>query len=124
IRDATVTGVQTCALPISMEEFAFHRALAAIWDFIGAVNRYVDTTQPWARPSNDMARGQRDHALYNLGQSLWCLGLVLEPFLPEAARTIRHALGHTGAPKRGDAEWGRLAPGTRVQKLSGLLPLI
>ena len=108
----------------AMEEFAFHRALAAIWDFIGAVNRYVDTTQPWARPSNDMARGQRDHALYHLGQSLWCLGLVLEPFLPEAARKIRHALGHTGDPKLGDAEWGRLAPGTRVQKLSGLFPRI
>src|SRR5439155_14584777 len=32
----------------AMEQFAFHRALEAIWEFIGAVNRYIDTTQPWA----------------------------------------------------------------------------
>src|SRR5438067_5778570 len=32
----------------AMEEFAFQRALASIWEFIGVVNRYVDATQPWA----------------------------------------------------------------------------
>jgi methionyl-tRNA synthetase len=30
----------------AMDEFAFQRALAAVWEFIGVVNRYVDTTQP------------------------------------------------------------------------------
>ena len=31
-----------------MEEFAFQRALAAIWELIGGVNRYVDAQAPWA----------------------------------------------------------------------------
>ncbi len=108
----------------AMREFAFQRALAAIWDFIGAVNRYVDTTQPWTRPVNDVARGQQGHALYDLGQALWCLGVVLTPFVPEAAGRVRGALGSTGEPRLSDAEWGRLTPGTRVQKLSGLFPRV
>src|SRR4029450_13485651 len=32
----------------SMSDFAFHRALASYWEFIGAVNRFVDTTQSWS----------------------------------------------------------------------------
>ena len=39
-----------------MEEFAFQRALSAIWEFIGAVNRYVDAQAPWALAKTDPAR--------------------------------------------------------------------
>src|SRR5678815_1180462 len=46
IREAAATA--RGAVEAAMEEFAFHRALAALWEFIGAVNRYVDTNQPWA----------------------------------------------------------------------------
>jgi methionyl-tRNA synthetase len=108
----------------AMREFAFQRALAAIWEFVGAVNRYIDTTAPWARPASHIARGQRLSALYNAAQSLWCLGVLLEPFLPEAARKIRQALGGGGVPTLRDAEWGRLAPGASVQKVSGLFPRV
>jgi methionyl-tRNA synthetase len=109
---------------VAMREFAFQRALAAIWEFVGAVNRYIDTMTPWARPASHIARGHRLSALYNSAQSLWCLGVVLEPFLPEAARKIRQALGHGETPTLRDAEWGRLAPGTPVQKVSGLFPRV
>ncbi len=47
----------------AMADFAFHRALAAIWEFIGAVNRYVDTTQPWALAKQPDARPRLEHAL-------------------------------------------------------------
>src|SRR5262249_26885848 len=59
-----------------------------------------------------------------LVESLRVLGIVLAPFLPDAAAKIRGGLGQTGAPKLADATWGRLAPGTAVQKLSGLFPRI
>ena len=42
----------------AMEEFAFQRALAAIWEFVGVVNRYVDATQPWAL-AKDPASSER-----------------------------------------------------------------
>src|SRR6185295_1100071 len=31
----------------AMDEFAFQRALASLWEFLGALNRFVDVEQPW-----------------------------------------------------------------------------
>jgi methionyl-tRNA synthetase len=108
----------------SMEQFAFHRALAAIWDFVAAVNRYVDSTQPWALAKNPTNAVHLQSVLYELGQALWGLGMILDPFLPTAAGKIRAALGHTGEPSLAAAIWGGLAPGTSIQKLAGLFPRI
>jgi methionyl-tRNA synthetase len=52
------------------------------------------------------------------------LGIVLAPFLPEAAARIRAAVGQHAAPSLADATWGRLAPGTPVTKLTGLFPRV
>jgi len=47
-----------------MDEFAFQRALAAIWEFVASVNRYVDATQPWASPGAAQRGAARDDALH------------------------------------------------------------
>ena len=106
----------------AMEEFAFQRALASMWEFVGVVNRYVDATQPWALAKDAGKKDQLAAALATLAESLKMLGIVLAPFLPDAAAKIRAALGQTGEPKLADAAWGRLAAGTPVQKLLGLFP--
>ena len=108
----------------AMEEFAFQRALASMWEFVGVVNRYVDATQPWALAKDAGKKDQLAATLATLAESLKMLGIVLAPFLPDAAAKIRAALGQTGEPKLADAAWGRLAAGTPVQKLSGLFPRI
>jgi methionyl-tRNA synthetase len=108
----------------AMDEFAFQRALAAVWEFIGVVNRYVDTTQPWALAKDAAQRDRLATTLYTLAESLRVLGIVLAPFLPDATAKIRAGLGQTAAPKLADANWGGLAPGTAVQKVSGLFPRI
>jgi methionyl-tRNA synthetase len=108
----------------ALDEFAFQRALAAFWEFISVVNRYVDTTQPWALAKDAAQRDRLATTLYTLAESLRVLGIVLAPFLPDAAAKIREGLGQTAAPKLADAAWGRLAPGTVVQKLPGLFPRI
>jgi methionyl-tRNA synthetase len=108
----------------AMDEFAFQRALAAIWEFIGAVNRYVDTAQPWTLAKRPESRATLDAVLYTMAESVRLLGLVLAPFLPDAAARIRAGLGQTGEPRLSDATWGRLTPGTPVSKVSGLFPRI
>src|SRR4029450_2612458 len=62
--------------------------------------------------------------LYTLAESLRVLGIVLAPFVPDAAAKIRAGLGQPAAPTLADATWGRLAPGTVIQKVSGLFPRI
>jgi methionyl-tRNA synthetase len=108
----------------AMADFGFHRALAALWEFIGAVNRFVDTTQPWALARQPETKARLGTVLYGLAESLRLLGIVLSPFLPEAAAKIRTALGHRAEPRLSDARWGGLEPGGAVAKVSGLFPRI
>ena len=108
----------------AMEEYAFQRALSAIWEFIAVVNRYVDASAPWEL-KKDPAKQPRLHAvLYTLAESLRGLGLVLAPFVPDAAAKIRAALGQTGEPSLAEAVWGRMQAGTRVQKIAALFPRV
>ncbi len=108
----------------AMAEFAFQRALAAIWAWIGRLNGYVDATQPWALAKQPAQRGRLEVVLYTLGESLRLLGIVLAPFLPDGATKIRAAIGQRGEPRLAEATWGRLAVGAPIQKLSGLFPRV
>ena len=107
----------------AMEDFAFQRALAAIWEFLGVVNRYVDATAPWALAKDPAKRGRLDTVLYTLAESLRAIGILIDPFLPQAAGKIRAAVG-AAPPKLSDLAWGRLAPGAAVQKVAALFPRI
>jgi methionyl-tRNA synthetase len=107
----------------AMEEFAFQRALAAIWELIGTVNRYVDAMAPWALAKDPDKRERLATVLYTIAEALRGLGILLDPFLPGAAAKIRGAVG-APAPSHADLGWGRLAPGTPITKLSGLFPRI
>jgi len=108
----------------AMHEFAFQRALAAIWEFIGVLNRYVDAEQPWALAKDPARRPRLQSVLYTLGQSLRVVGSILDPFLPEAAAKIRRAVGGPETVRLDQAEWGKLAAGTRIEKLTGLFPRV
>jgi methionyl-tRNA synthetase len=108
----------------AMDEFASQRALASLWEFIGALNRYVDAEQPWSLVKDPAKAARAREVLYELGQALHCLAIVLGPFVPDAARRIRGALGQSGQPRLSDARWGGLTPGTTIQRLSGLFPRV
>src|SRR5262249_46472574 len=95
------------AVAAAMDEFAAHRALTAIWEWIGALNRYVDGQAPWAL-AKDPARAERLRTvLYSLAEALRVLGILLDPFLPESAAAIRRQLGLGGGPRLTRARtWG------------------
>ena len=107
-----------------MDEYAFHRALTAIWEFVAVVNRYVDASAPWELKKDPAKQPQLNAVLYTLAEALRCLGIVLEPFLPDAAAKIRAALGQTGKPALADAVWGGVQAGARVGKITGLFPRV
>jgi methionyl-tRNA synthetase len=108
----------------AMEQFAFHRALEAIWEFIGAVNRYIDTTQPWALAKDPAKASELNRVLATLADSLRFLGIILAPFLPDAAAKIRHAIGDAREPSLANAVMGRINTIPRVERLSGLFPRV
>ncbi len=63
--------------------------------------------------------------LYTLAETLRCLSLLLAAFLPHTAERIREILGLGGsAMGLADLGWGRLVPGTKIQKAPVLFPRI
>jgi len=105
----------------------FHLALARIWDTVRHANQYVDKTAPWDLHK----RGEQerlDTVLYASAECLRMLATILSPFLPHASSRI---LKQLGLPDPADClsqeallEWGRLVPGTPVEKPEPLFPRI
>ena len=108
----------------SMQEFAFQKALAGLWAFIGTVNRYVDASAPWALGKDPAKRSRLERVLLTLADALGFLGVMLEPFLPDAARKIRDAIGASGPLHLDAAVVGRLESLPRVSRVSGLFPRV
>lgn len=121
---ASAAAEARATLEHAMEEFAFQKALAEVWSFIGAVNRYVDANAPWALAKDPTKRPRLERVLATLADSLGFLGIVLEPFLPDAARKIRDAIGASGPLTLEAAVVGRLGSVPRVSKISGLFPRV
>ena len=107
-----------------MTDFAFQKALAEIWSFIAAVNRYVDTAAPWELAKDPAKRPRLERVFCTLADALQYLGIMLDPFIPSAAAKIREALRYTKAPTLDDAVVGRLNSVPAVEKMSPLFPRI
>lgn len=122
LRQAGALRAATGAL---IEEFAFDRALDAIWAFVASANRYVAEEEPWAlakeagtSPVSRHAARLRD-CLFNLAVALQVIADCLQPFLPLTGESLRRKLGH---PASGGA-WLELV-GNKVDKGEPLFPRI
>jgi methionyl-tRNA synthetase len=88
-----------------LREFAFDRALDAIWTFIADANRYVSEEAPWALAKSAASSRDRDAAaarkaelhgsLFSLAASLLIIAECIAPFLPCTSRKLMAKLGAT-----------------------------
>jgi len=82
-----------------LEACHLHDALGALWDFVGAANRFVDAEQPWtlakaAKAGDDEAATRLRETLGDLVEACRVVGLAAAPFLPETAPRLLAQLGH------------------------------
>ena len=103
-----------------LEACLLHDALAALWDFVGAANRFVDSEQPWilarAAIAGDVEAADRlRDALGDLVEACRVVGLAAAPFLPQTAPRLLAQLGHRypygpdgngGPPVLDELAWG------------------
>ena len=64
----------------------FHKALEEIWAVVNAANAYIDTQAPWGLKKTDTAR--METVLYVLAETIRCLGLIVQPIMPDSAGKI------------------------------------
>jgi methionyl-tRNA synthetase len=75
----------------SLENFALHRALDAIWEVVTEANAFVNRTAPW-RLAKAGERAALDDVLGELYAALGSVGEALGPFLPSTSRRLLAAL--------------------------------
>ena len=114
----------------ALDSFDFRAALVAIWELVGAGNRYIDANAPWtlARRDDDAARARLDTILATLAELLRLIAVHLTPFLPRTSANISRQLGahaETGdAPWPAPTRWGDTLAGCRLAAPAQLFPRI
>jgi methionyl-tRNA synthetase len=97
--------------------------LRAVFELVGAANRYAEATAPWRLARDPAAKERLDSALWSLAEAVRIVGEALAPFLPATSAAILTQLGLEPAGDWPAAlAWGRLEPGTRVGQARALFP--
>ncbi|WP_319524295.1 methionine--tRNA ligase [uncultured Desulfosarcina sp.] len=112
----------------SMEQFAFHKGLSAVWELITHLNKYVDVTAPWVLAKDKAARKQLQTVIYNLLEGLRIISGLIYPVMPDTAATMQAHLGLSGDDDFFKLEklttWKSLKAGVKLKKSVSLFPRI
>ncbi len=69
-----------------MQDFALHTALSDIWAVVAEANRYFASQEPWVLRKTDPAR--MNTVLYVTAEVLRAVGILAQPFVPNAAAKL------------------------------------
>jgi methionyl-tRNA synthetase len=111
-----------------IDDLAFNKALASIWEIVGAANKYVDETAPWTLAKQEKDRPRLGTVLYSALESLRIAGLLLAAFMPSTSERMWSELQVEGDLWGEDLKkagiWGGLRSGRKVSKPPPLFPRI
>jgi methionyl-tRNA synthetase len=109
-----------------MQDLVFHKALMAVWEVIGRVNKYIDTTAPWVLAKSNKERLAT--VMYYIAETLKIIAALLWPFMPESAEKMQAQLGLARKGKEfriGDLRaWGKERPVRPITRAPALFPRI
>jgi methionyl-tRNA synthetase len=105
-----------------MSDYQPHMALVEIWKLVSEANRYFAAEEPWRLAKTEPTR--MGGVLYVTAEVLRTIGILLQPFIPQAAAKLldnlgapsdRRLLSHAG-------QGGRLSAGAALPAPAPLFP--
>ncbi|MBS3759260.1 MAG: methionine--tRNA ligase subunit beta, partial [Desulfobacterales bacterium] len=117
------------AYQTEMADLHFHKATAAIWEYISCMNKFVDASAPWELAKQPDEKKRLEAVIYNLLEGLRVIAGLLYPVMPDTARTMWAHLGFDMEENEffsiaAIRQWPALAPGTKLPKAVSLFPRI
>ncbi|HRQ60429.1 MAG TPA: methionine--tRNA ligase [Alphaproteobacteria bacterium] len=112
------------AIRDSFNRFEFHRGLEEIWRVVAEANGYIDAQAPWTLKKEDPVR--METVLYVLAETIRCLGLIIQPVVPNSAMKILDQLvipENARGYEHLNAAYA-LKPGTSIPAPQGVFPRI
>ncbi len=114
------------ALVASVDRMRPDQGLNGMSAVVREANRYMEARQPWTHAKSEETRADAGTVLYYAAEALRIVSGMLYPVMPGKMAELRQALGlPAGDPIFADLhEWGRLEPGTPIEKMKILFPRI
>ena len=108
-----------------MDQLRFSDALGIIWNYVGALNKYIDVTMPWKLSGPEHA-ARLDSVLYHLIEGLRLIGIFITPFMPDSCEKIRDQIGADADSFTWESagRFGVLPADVRVARSEALFPRI
>jgi methionyl-tRNA synthetase len=106
--------------------FSTQRALASLWELVGAANKYVDSSAPWVLAKDPARVDELATVMYELFESIRVIACLLAAFMPETSAKILASLGADGSTGTlaERLAWGGLTAGTETRKVEALFPRV
>jgi len=106
------------------EHWRFHQALVATWQYIAAVNQYIDRTAPWKLARDDANRQRLQTVLYVVLDAVSRIATMIRPVMPRTADSIEMQLGLTGPTVPWGGHSGAMTAGHVVPGGAALFPRV
>jgi methionyl-tRNA synthetase len=106
---------------------ALNRALEEIWSYIGSVNKYLATNQPWIMAKDPALRPRLARVLLQAAAAIRGASYLAFPVMPRSVEKVWGFLGETKKPADvpwDDLEFGGLGPGREVGLPQALFPRV
>jgi methionyl-tRNA synthetase len=108
-----------------MADYAFQRALAALWKLLGEANQYLVEREPWKVIKQEGGTPAVSRVLWNCLEAVRIVTVGLLPVMPKTAARVLAALGVTEVPTSLDAlAWGGLPNGVPLPQPEPIFPRI
>jgi methionyl-tRNA synthetase len=102
----------------------FHEVLQAILAMSSAANEFIDREAPWTQKKSDPAA--MEATLHTLAEVIRCIGIMLQPFVPDSADRLLNQLAVAKDARSFDhlKPEHALKPGTELPRPEGIFPRI
>ena len=135
-RSATLTGQEHAIADAArqtiadfnalFDQYQFSRALEVAWTLVGAVDKYIVETQPWAlgEKQDDESRSRLATILYTSAEALRIVTALAHPVIPESTAKIwaQMGLGDIQKVSLSELHWGQLKLGTKLGDVQPVFP--
>jgi methionyl-tRNA synthetase len=99
---------------------ALNKALDSIWKVVADANRYFAAQEPWALKNTDPQR--METVLYVTAEILRIVGILIQPYVPDAADKLLTLLAIPASERNFDALGNRMKPGVRLPPPVAIFP--
>ncbi|HXI12215.1 MAG TPA: methionine--tRNA ligase [Thermoanaerobaculia bacterium] len=107
-----------------MEQFAFQRALDAVWKLLDEINTYIVTREPWRRFKQSGASDALARILWDILEALRIVWVMMAPFMPQSSAEALRRLGATQSIDSSAFRWGLLPTRAAVIATDPIFPRI